>query len=144
MAASYPSSQKTFTKKVDLTSVVQAADVNDTYDEIQAIEATVGITPDTVSTYSGTPDFSTPNAWGTVANRISNIEKAAYYAYQNGLTALGGGTVSTPNTTTSNLTLSAISSQTSSLLKIVNGATTLLSVSPAGVLQAVTIDGGSA
>ena len=144
MAASYPSSQKTFTKKVDLTSVVQAADVNDTYDEIQAIEATVGITPDTVSTYSGTPDFSTPNTWGTVANRISNIEKAAYYSYQNGLTILGGGTVSTPNTTTSNLTVSAISSQTSSLLKIVNGATTLLSVSPAGALQAVTIDGGSA
>lgn len=144
MAASYPSSQKTFTKKVDLTSVVQAADVNEAYDEIQAIESTVGLTPDTVSTYSGTPDFSTPKVWGTVANRISNIEKAAYFSYQNNLTAGGGSTISTPNTTTSNLTLSAISSQTASLLTIVNGATTLLSVSPAGVLQAVTIDGGSA
>lgn len=144
MAASYPASQKTFTRKIDLTSVVQAADVNEAYDEIQSIESTVGLTPDTVSTYSGTPDFSTPKSWGTVSARISNIEKAAYYSYTTGITTTGGQTISTPATSTTNLTLSTISSQTADVFKITNGVSTVLSVSPSGTLQAVVIDGGTA
>jgi hypothetical protein len=144
MAASYPSNQVAFARKIDLTSTVQAADINSAYDEIEAIESSLGTLPDTATSYSGTPNFNTPTSFGTVSARLFNIEKAAYYSYTNGLTGNGGFTISTTSVSTPNITVSAISSQTANLIEFKNGSSTLVSVSPSGTLQAVVIDGGSA
>lgn len=64
MAASYPSALKSFTRKVDLQDLVVAADVNSAYDEIEAIQSVLGITP----AVQGSTN------WGTVKSRIENIE----------------------------------------------------------------------
>ena len=45
MAASYPSAIKSFTQQVDLSDVIDAADVNEAYDEIEAIQTELGTDP---------------------------------------------------------------------------------------------------
>lgn len=64
MPASYPTTKVSFTRKVDLQDLVVAADVNNAYDEIEAIQATLGVLP----SLQGTTE------WGTVKARIENIE----------------------------------------------------------------------
>ncbi len=60
MAASYPGAVKTFTDKVQLVDLINAADVNDAYAEIEAIEIELGIDP------AGT--------FSTVVLRLDDIE----------------------------------------------------------------------
>jgi hypothetical protein len=64
MAASYPTTKVNFTRKVDLQDLVVAADINKAYDEIEAIQATLGTLP----ALQGSTD------WMTVKARIENIE----------------------------------------------------------------------
>ena len=45
MAASYPGAIKTFTDKVNLADTIDAADINDAYAEIEAVENELGINP---------------------------------------------------------------------------------------------------
>lgn len=80
MTASYPSSVKTFTPKVDFTDVVLADHVNDLQDEVNSIEATLGSTIKTGSGWVGSADFVT-TSWNTVKDRITNLEYVAKIAY---------------------------------------------------------------
>ena len=45
MSATYPSSIRNFTDKVDNVDEVIAKDINDAYDEIEAIEGELGTSP---------------------------------------------------------------------------------------------------
>ena len=74
--ASYPSSVKTFTTKVDGVTTVAAADVNDVQGEIVAVETALGTNPATsvlgtasIGTYS-----SAPGALSNVSARLQNLE----------------------------------------------------------------------
>jgi len=76
MPASYPSSIRTFTNKVDLVDTILADHVNALQDEVRALEitlgsVTVGGSPLT-SDYTGT--FSNQSTWGSIDERITNIE----------------------------------------------------------------------
>lgn len=74
MAASYPGAIKSFTQQVDLVDTIDAADVNEAYDEIEAIQTELGVNP---------PDVDdSVNAVAAAANlalrldHIANILKA--------------------------------------------------------------------
>jgi len=133
MSAVYPTSVKTFVPKVDNVSPVIAADVNLAYLEISAIETTLGVTPTTVSSWSGTLDQST-TVWPSVAARIANIEKGLNTAFNDRVRSTGGSTIASSSTTVG-LTIST--SGTGNLL--VAGNTT---VDSSGNI--VLIDGGTA
>jgi hypothetical protein len=133
MSAVYPTSVKTFIPKVDNVSPVIAADVNLAYLEISAIETTLGVTPTTVSSWSGTLDQST-TVWPSVAARIANIEKGLNTAFNDRVRSTGGSTIASSSTTVG-LTIST--SGTGNLL--VAGNTT---VDSSGNI--VLIDGGTA
>ena len=90
MTASYPSSVKSFTTKVDFTDTVLAAHVNDLQDEVNSIEATLGSSIKTGSGWVGSPDFVT-SSWNTVKDRITNLEYVAKVAYD-GRNPTGGTT----------------------------------------------------
>ena len=64
MPAVYPTTKVSFTRKVDLQDLVVAADINSAYDEIEAIQATLGLLP----ALQGSTN------WVTVKARIENIE----------------------------------------------------------------------
>lgn len=73
MTASYPSSVKSFTTKVDFTDTVLAAHVNDLQDEVSAVQSTLGSSIRTGSGWVGVFDQIT-SSWNTVKDRINNIE----------------------------------------------------------------------
>ena len=133
MAASYPSSIKTFVEKRDNTDAVIASDVNLAYSEITAIETVLGSAPSATAGWSGTFDQTTTD-FTTVKSRLQNIEYGLNVAYNQRVKTTGGSTISSSSTTVG-LTIST--SGTGNLL--VAGNTTINSSG-----NIVLIDGGTA
>lgn len=77
MVAIYPTGIKNFTYKTDFTDIVNAGDVNVSYDEIKAIETTLGASPN-VDNIDGTN-----YTWPTVGARISAVNKGVSKPYCN-------------------------------------------------------------
>lgn len=150
MAASYPGSLKTSfgNPRVDLQSVVVANDVNPVYEEIVAIEKHLGIDINKRLQNWGASSFSTTSTvWTDIRTRLENAENGVYSAIQ----STGGGVIT--NGTNSNgvsvtaatLTLKKASGQSSNLLEFKNDSNTVVAyVTGAGLIQAESIDGGSA
>ena len=134
MAAQYPASVKTFTNKVDNTDTVIASDVNLAYDEITALENTLGTTPATSSTWSGTFNTTSATDWTTVGARLSNIEYGLKTAYTNRVNTAGGSTIASASTTVG-LTIS-----TSGTGDLLSAGNTVINSSG----NIVAIDGGTA
>lgn len=134
MAASYPSAAKYFTNKVDNTDTVIASDVNLAYEEITAIETTLGTTPAVSSTWSDTFDYTSGANWTTVTGRINNLEGGLKVAYTQRVNTLGGSTIASTNTTVG-LTIS-----TSGTGNLFAAGNTVINSSG----NIVTIDGGTA
>ena len=80
MTASYPSSVKSFTTKVDFADTVLAEHVNSLQDEVNALEANLGTFIKTGSGWVGSFDQVTTN-WNTLKDRIANIEYGLNVAY---------------------------------------------------------------
>lgn len=144
MAVQFPGAIKTFTKKVDLQSLVVASDINEAYDEINAIETTLGTTPATSGTWGSGSFSSATTAWSTVGARIQNIEHAAYYMNNQAVIKAGGSQILPTDTSTVNLSLKAYTGQTANILEVRNSSNTLTArVSSAGEFI-INIDGGTA
>lgn len=126
MPASYPTSVKTFTRKRDLLDIVLAADINQVYDEITAVETVLGIQVRTNTGWtSGT--FSTATlTWPTLRERIQNIEFGLYEAFTDRVKASGGSVILPSGTSTVNLTLRAKLSQTADLFRAENSASAVI------------------
>lgn len=80
MTASYPSSVKSFTTKVDFADTVLAAHVNDLQDEVNSIEANLGTSIKVGSGWVGSFDQIT-TTWNNLKDRIANIEYGLGDAY---------------------------------------------------------------
>lgn len=147
MAARYPDLAPQFFTKVNLTSLVNAIDVNVLYEEVSAITSIVGLQPHKRAGNWGDGTFNSGTLdYGTVNDRIRNVENGTYRVYNDYVSKSGGTTIRPAGTGTVNLTLQTQTSQTAALFEAKNsdGTTTLASLSAAGVFRAVTIDGGSA
>jgi hypothetical protein len=71
--ATYPAGLKTYTNKTDGVDLVLAADVNSLQDEVEAIEAELGVNPSSTALPSAGQYY--PNGNGsTVADRLTNLE----------------------------------------------------------------------
>lgn len=69
MVAIYPAAVKKFPYRHDFTDIVDAADVNVLYDEVSAVESTLGVNPQT-DVIDGKI-----NSWPTVSARISAVRE---------------------------------------------------------------------
>jgi hypothetical protein len=139
MAASYPTTTKTFVDRVDNTSPVVAADVNAAYAEITAIQSTVGTTPASTLGWSGTFDQTTTD-FTTVKARIQNAEYGLDVAYNQRVKTNGGSTISSSSST---IGLVMQTTGTGNLVNFKNTSGTIVtSVSKDGIINA--IDGGTA
>lgn len=91
MAATYPTSVKNFTYKIDNKDKVISDDVNTAYDEITAVQSQLGVGGVVTSTWA-TGTFNTSRTDWTNFNglkgRLSNIETGLF----NLLTTVDGGT----------------------------------------------------
>lgn len=71
MAASYPTSIRSFTNKVDIVDTIFADHVNVLQDEVRAVEVSLGETL-LSSSYSGS--FAQTSSWASLSLRLANIE----------------------------------------------------------------------
>lgn len=97
MTATFPSSVRNFTSKVDIQDTILADHVNSLQDEVRAVETTIGTTPLT-SSYTGS--FVQTTTWPSLSLRLTNIE----YGLVNGTGSssayvglAGGSTVTAAN-----------------------------------------------
>jgi len=126
MPAVYPNSVRNYTAQQDLVNTIIADNVNSLQEEVKKIEEVIGSAATSqnplVSTWSGS--FSQGTLWGTVYDRLANIEAGlvsgvtgAPYA-----STAGGSTITT--TTNKGLTLRAGSSSLN-LIEAYSSANTL-------------------
>lgn len=135
MTASFPAAIKTFTRKRDLLDIVLAADINQVYDEVTALQQFIGTFPATNTGWSGTFDQATL-AWGSVRARIQNIEFGLFQAFNDRVRSSGGTILTPAAASTVGLTIRAASGQTAALFQARNSDNTVVtSVTAAGVLQ---------
>jgi hypothetical protein len=75
MVAVYPSAIKTFTYREDYTELVEAADVNVSYDEIRAVQTTLGVSPQTETIDNSLKTYT------NVSSRISAVRRGLENPY---------------------------------------------------------------
>jgi hypothetical protein len=142
MTAVYPANTQTFVARTDNVDTVQAVDVNLLYDEVTAIEVTVGTSPQVSAGWSGSFDNTTTD-FVTVKARLQNLEYGTNAAFTNRVNVAGGSQILPANTSTVGLSLKAAGTSGSNLLEIKNSSNTVVTaVGPDGWI--VTIDGGTA
>lgn len=134
--ATYPANIANFgADRIDGTSPVVAADVNQLYGEVIAIETYLGTNP-TIPEWTGAAFDSATASWSSIHERLKNIEKGVYVAFNDRVSKAGGTTIATSGTTVG-LTLSTTG--TGNLLSAGGGNTVINS---SGYI--VLIDGGTA
>ena len=75
MVASYPSSVRVFTTKVNITEIIDASHPNEIQEEVVAIQTALGTVPATSTTPSSTGTFiATSTAFANLTARLANIE----------------------------------------------------------------------
>jgi len=125
MPAVYPSGVKSFQSKTDFTDIILAEHVNAIQEEITAIEASVGVTPNVSGGYVGAFDDTTVT-FSTLSARIANIEKGIKGDVHNQYLKFTGGTIQPSNAGTIALTLQGFSNQAAYFLRFTTSTGTVL------------------
>jgi len=125
MPAVYPSGVKSFQSKTDFTDIILAEHVNAIQEEITAIEASVGVSPNVSGGYVGAFDDTTVT-FATLSARIANIEKGIKGDVHNQYLKFTGGTIQPANSGTVPLTLQGFTSQAADLLRFTTSAGSVL------------------
>jgi hypothetical protein len=123
--AVYPSGVKSFQNKTDFTDIILAEHINAIQDEVTAIEAAVGVSPNVSGGYVGTFDDTTIT-FSTLSARIANIEKGIKGDVHNQYLKFSGGTLQPANAGSIPLTLQGFSNQAADLLRFTNSSGTVL------------------
>jgi hypothetical protein len=126
MSAVYPSAIKTFNRRRDLLDIIQAVDINQTYDEITALQTTLGTFINSKPAAWSSGSFTTPSSWPTFRERIENIEAGVFVAFNDRVRTSGGSTVTVTDNATVSLTIRAKSGQTADLLQLQNSSGTVV------------------
>lgn len=135
MTASYPTTVKSFTTKVDFTDTVLAAHVNNLQEEVVAVQSELGTDVAVGSGWVGAVDFATTN-WNTLKDRLANIEYGLKDVYDDFVSLSGGSVITSTSNTTVSLTVKAKSGQTANLIEFKDSSNVVQSsVTSAGVLQ---------
>jgi hypothetical protein len=147
--AVYPTIIQTFNRRQDGRDVVVANDVNVVYDEVQEIETQLGVGGVTTSNWGSGSSFSTATSnWyvnGGLKARLDNIELGVVRGINGSVATAGGSTITPSATSVVGVTIKGASGQTANLLEVKNSSDAVLaSVNKDGVLQVVTIRGGTA
>lgn len=126
----------------NLKTIVYAEHVTTIYDEVTGIEQHLGEGGVATSPSWGGGFSTATTSWGTLKDRLANIEKGVYEGKFGSVSTSGNSTVTPTSTSIVNLTLKAYASQTASLLEFKDSSGTVLnSVSASGTLA--KINGGT-
>ena len=143
MAASYPSSVKAFTPKVNVVDLIQAADPNSLFDEVTAIESVIGTTPSiaTAATTSGWANTATD--YTTINGRLANIEKGIVAdTHTQYVKIVGGSTITSSGNAVIGVIVKGAASQSANLQEWQTSSGTVVAyVDASGNFTAVNVTG---
>lgn len=125
MTASYPTTVKSFTTKVDFTDTVLAAHVNNLQEEVVAVQTELGTDVAVGSGWVGAVDFATTN-WNTLKDRLANIEYGLKDVYDEYVSDVGGSTIIPSGTSVKGLVIKATAGQTANLFEAQNSSSTVI------------------
>jgi len=116
MPATYPNSVKTFTPKVNVIDLIQAADPNSLFDEVTAIESVIGTTPSVATAASASGWANTATDYVTLNGRLANIEKGIVAdTHTQYVKIVGGSTITASTSSTKGLIVKGAASQSANL-----------------------------
>jgi hypothetical protein len=155
MAASYPSSIKIwsptevgFNYPEDLKEIVYARHVTSIYDEVTAVQQELGFgglkTSALDAPLSLPYDPTSGKTWGSLRERLSNIERGTYDGAIRRVQTVGGSTIIPSAISVVGLTIRATAGQTANLVEFRNSSNTVRSFVGSDGLLAGVIDGGNA
>lgn len=131
MAASYPSSIRVFTTKVNVTDVVDASHPNSVQEEVVAIQSTLGASPQVSTAPSSGGTFTaTSTTFASVNARLANIETGIVSDAHSQYLRKAGDTnniITAGASTTKGLVIKGAASQSANLLEFQNSSSTVLS-----------------
>lgn len=138
MAASYPNNVKSFTPKVNVVDLIQAADPNSLFDEVTAIESVIGTTPSIATAATASGWANTATDYTTINARLANIEKGIVAdTHTQYVTNTGGSNIAISNSSVVGLSVQAANSQSADLMQWKDsGGTVVTRVGPDGILYA--------
>jgi hypothetical protein len=115
MTATFPSSVRQFTAKVDIQDTILADHVNSLQDEVRAVETAIGLGALT-STYTGS--FVQSSTWSSLSARLSNIETGLVNGtgLSSTYASLSGGSVITASGQLTGLTLQPANGNLSNII----------------------------
>jgi hypothetical protein len=124
MTATFPSSVRNFTAKVDIQDTILADHVNSLQDEVRAVETTIGTTPLT-SVYTGS--FVQTATWSSLSARLANIEYGLVSGTGSATSyvTLNGGSTITAGSGLIGLTLQPASGNLSNVINTKNSSGTI-------------------
>lgn len=136
MAASYPTSVKAFTPKVNIVDVIQAADPNSIFDEITAIESVIGTTPSLATAATASGWANTATDYTTIVARLANIEKGIVAdSHTQYVKVVGGSSIVASTASTKGLIIKGAASQSANLQEWQSSDGTVVAyISPTGNL----------
>jgi hypothetical protein len=143
MTASYPSSVKVFTTKVNTTQVIDASHPNSVQDEVVAVQNTLGVSPNVSTTPSISGSFNgTSNTFGSVSARLANIETGivsdAHTQYIR-KTSDSSNTITTGGAALTGIIVKGSASQSANLQEWQNDSGTVITaIGPTGALTGYT------
>ena len=123
--AVYPSGVKSFQNKTDFTDIILAEHINAIQDEVTAVEASIGVSPNVSGGYVGSFDDQTIT-FATLSARIANIEKGIKGDVHTQYLTFTGGTLQPANSGSIPLTLQGFTSQAADLLRFTTSTGTVL------------------
>lgn len=147
MAASYPTSVRSFTTKVNIVDTIEAAHPNSLQDEVIAIESVIGTDPSVATAATASGWANTATDYLTIKARLANIEKGIVAdTHTQYVKNTGGSTITSSAASVVGLAVKGAVSQSANLQEWKNNSgTTLAYVDASGNLVAntVTSSGGS-
>jgi hypothetical protein len=144
MTATYPAAVKSFTPKVNVVDLIQAADPNSLFDEVTAIESVIGTTPSVATAATASGWANTATDYTTINARLANIEKGVIAdTHTQYVKVAGGSTITASAAGVTGLIVQGASGQTANLMEWKNNAGTVMAkIDPAGNFTAINIAGG--
>ena len=144
MTASYPGSVRTFTPKVNIVDLIQAADPNSLFEEVTAIESVIGTSPSIATAAVASGWANTATDYTTISGRIANIEKGIVAdTHTQYVKVAGGSTVVTSDAVVTGLIIKGSVSQSANLQEWQDSTGTVVAyVDASGKFSAVNVSGG--
>jgi hypothetical protein len=138
MAASYPTSVRSFTTKVNVVDIIQAAHPNSLQEEVVAIESVLGTAPSVATAAVATGWANTATDYLTIKARLANIEKGIVAdTHTHYVKKVGGSDITISSAEVIGLAITAATSQSADLMQWKDSSGTVVTrVGPDGILYA--------